>query len=431
MLWQIAQKEFLSNILTLRFLIGFILCQALIVSSEYVLIKDYEARLAAYSELTKRHEEAKKGIKVYSQLEIGVDRPPEPLSIMAMGFDKQLGNTLSVTFKEIPTSAFGSGAGNPLLSVFSAIDVVLIIQIIIGLLTFLFAYDTISGERERGTLALMLSNAVPRHQVLLGKYFGGMLSIVLSLACGLLFGLLVIAQSKSISLTAEIWARIGLICLVSLIYISTLFMLAMLVSSRCKRSTTSLIFILFLWVAFVVLLPNAGAYISRHIHKIKPKAVVDSQIYALENEFWNIVNEDALKNQNLRPRDLWRFQDGNIWTYHLHYPLVITYAPKENMLWYLAGTKFSVPLHFEYAEKKWEIYRQWEKSLIAQSEIAKTISRLSPSWIFYHASSILARTDSQNYVRFMEQVRRYRQEIIDYGQNNKGFSTLTYFDFGK
>jgi hypothetical protein len=92
MLWQIAQKEFLSNILTLRFLIGFILCQALIVSSEYVLIKDYEARLAAYSELTKRHEEAKKEIKVYSQLEIGVDRPPEPLSVIAMGFDKQLGN---------------------------------------------------------------------------------------------------------------------------------------------------------------------------------------------------------------------------------------------------------------------------------------------------------------------------------------------------
>ena len=349
MLWQIAQKEFLSNILTLRFLIGFILCQALIVSSEYVLIKDYEARLAAYSELTKRHEASKKEIKVYSQLEIGVDRPPEPLSVIAMGFDKQLGNTLTVTFKEIPTSAIGSGAGNPLLSVFSAIDIVLIIQIIIGLLTFLFAYDTISGERERGTLALMLSNPIPRHQVLLGKYLGGMLSIVLSLSCGLLFGLLVIAQSESISLTAEIWGRIGLIFLVSLIYISTLFMLAMLVSSRCKRSTTSLIFILFLWVVFVVLIPNTGAYLSRHILKIKPKAVVDSQIDALENEFWNKINEDSRKNQ--RPRDLWRFQEGSISSGSLHYPYVIVYAPKENMLWYLAGTRFSVPLHFEYADK--------------------------------------------------------------------------------
>lgn len=427
MLWQITRKEFLSNILTLRFLIGFILCQLLIVASVFVLIVDYEARLDAYSESVGKHEKEKREIKVYSQLEIGVDRPPEPLSIIAMGFDKQLGNSLKVSFKEIPMSASGSEGGNPLLSVFSAIDIVLIIQLIIGLLTFLFAYDTISGEREKGTLALMLSNSVPRHKVLLGKYLGGMLSIVISLSVGLLWGLLVIVQSESVSLTAEIWGRIGLIFTVSLIYISTLFTLAMLVSSKFKASTTSLIFLLFLWVAFVTLIPNAGAYLSRHVHKIEPIAVVTSQVDALNGEYWNKIREDSQRNRNLRPRELWRFQEGVIWSGGLHYPYVIKYAPKENMLWYLTGTKFCVPLHFEYAEKKWQIYRKWENSLAAQSKIAQNISRLSPSWVYYHASSILAGTDSQNYMRFMKQARRYRQEIIDYGRNNKGFSTLAYF----
>ena len=48
MIWTIAGREFLSNIITLRFLIGFTLCLVLIVSSTYILVDDYTARLKAY-----------------------------------------------------------------------------------------------------------------------------------------------------------------------------------------------------------------------------------------------------------------------------------------------------------------------------------------------------------------------------------------------
>ena len=41
-IWIIARREFTENILSLRLLIGLIVCLALFVASTYVLMEDYE-----------------------------------------------------------------------------------------------------------------------------------------------------------------------------------------------------------------------------------------------------------------------------------------------------------------------------------------------------------------------------------------------------
>ena len=79
------------------------------------------------------------------------------------------------------------GSDNPFLSIFLAVDVIFVFKIVLSALAILFAYNTISGEREDGTLKLVLSNPVPRDALVLGKYLGGMLSlfpiVVMSFAC--------------------------------------------------------------------------------------------------------------------------------------------------------------------------------------------------------------------------------------------------------
>jgi len=67
MLWLIIRREFVSNILTFRFMVGFILCLLLFVSSAYVLTKDYEQRLANYSDLVTKHRDELAKVKVYAK----------------------------------------------------------------------------------------------------------------------------------------------------------------------------------------------------------------------------------------------------------------------------------------------------------------------------------------------------------------------------
>ena len=62
---------------------------------------------------------------------------------------------------------------------------------VLSLIAILFTFDSISGERERGTLRLMLANSIPRHTVLLGKFLGALISISAPLTLAVLMNLLI------------------------------------------------------------------------------------------------------------------------------------------------------------------------------------------------------------------------------------------------
>jgi ABC-type transport system involved in multi-copper enzyme maturation permease subunit len=430
MIWIITKRELLSNIITFRFLVGLTLCLALITASAFVLTKDYKVRLESYNENVRAHENALKNYRVHYQIEVSVDRPPAPLGFLCIGSDKELGNMVeAVSYKEVPREAVGQGSNNLLMGVFSSVDMALIIQVVLSLLVLSLSYDAISGEREMGTLALMLSNPLPRYHVLLGKLIGGMITIVIPLAAGVLVGLFVVLTSGSVVLDSSAWARIWLVFLCSLLYLSAIFMMGLFVSAKTRSSATSLLILLFIWVASVMLLPNMGPYVAKHLRKVEDKAVVDANIGALENEFFikGMEYGTKLRNAGEYPPDLWRFMEGHAWNLYHPYPSDVQYAPKENMIWFLKGLKYCLPLHLFSADKIWDVYSSYERELRRQVTLSDNISRISPAWTYYNATSVLVGTDSNVYTQFMVQARQYRQELIDYSRSRKGFSTLSFF----
>jgi len=119
--------------------------------------------------------------------------------------------------------------------------------------------------------------------------------------------------------------------------------------------------------------------------------------------------------------------DGSIRSYGNPYPIMVRYAPRENMIWFLEGLKYCIPLHRKHANEVWELYRVYEEGLHRQTALAENLSRISPAWTYYNAASALAGTDSNLYNRFMDQARRYREKLIEYSNSQKGLSTLSFF----
>jgi ABC-type transport system involved in multi-copper enzyme maturation permease subunit len=430
MIWIITKRELLSNIITFRFLVGLSLCLVLITASTFVLTKDYKVRLESYSENVSKHEDELKNYRVHYQISVSVDKPPAPLGFLCIGSDKELGNMVEgVSYREVPMSAAGQGGNNPLMGVFLRLDMALIIQVVLSLLVLSLSYDAISGERERKTLALMLSNPLPRYHVLLGKLIGGMITIAIPLAVGMLFSLLVVLGSGFIILSISEWARIWLVFISSLLYLSVIFMMGMFVSARARSSATSLLILLFIWVFLVMLLPNMGPYVARHLRKVENKAVLGTKIWALVDEFNTKASDYGIPlwEAGKYPPDLWRFMRGEVRHDGHPYPKIVQYAPRENMIWFLEGLKGCLPMHLEYANKIWEVYSSYERELRRQATLSDSISRISPAWVYYNATSILAGTDVNAYMRFMDQARQYRQQLIDYSRAKKGFSTLSFF----
>ena len=190
-LWLIIQREFTSNVLTSRFMIGFVVCLMSTAAAVFVQVEDYEKRLSAYHTALQEHQQETRTWDLYSQINPKAHRKPNPLSIFNVGMEKSGADMVSI---ELATpiwekEAQKQGSDNPFLSIFLSVDVIFVFKIVLSALAILFAYNTISGEREDGTLKLVLSNPVPRGELVLGKYLGGVLSlfpiVVMSFSVGI------------------------------------------------------------------------------------------------------------------------------------------------------------------------------------------------------------------------------------------------------
>ncbi len=426
MVWTIARKQLLTNMLTFKFVVGLVLCLALFSLSAVILTRDYEERLASFNSAASQHMAKLHRARVYSHIRVSIDRRPSILSPICEGFDKRFAGSVDVSYTEIPTINVGQSEKNPLMVALKSIDLVAIVQIVLGLLALLFAYDSSSWERERGTLALTLANPVPRHVVLIAQYLGGLLTILPMFFAGIGVALLIMTGSRSVMFSAGDWRMLGLIVLLSVFYLSLLTLIGMLISTLARSTAASLIFVLFFWVVFIILLPNVCAQIASDVRAVEPRSVVDAQARQLYAEFWDHAWDYARRHP--QPGDIWAYsRGGSVYSGDLPYPIQFYYAPREVMLWELEGLKYCLRLEMEYAEKIHSLYRNYEMNLAGQASLARSIGRISPAWTYYHAASILAGTDSENFLRFLERARFYRGELIRYVESKNGLFGPAYF----
>ena len=151
MVWKIARKEFLLNLVSARFIIGFLLCLFLIPFTLTVNIDDYDNQMRVYR-VDKAKAEDSFNVRVYSQLRPEIVKPPEPLSIFCRGISGNVGNRVKIWLGEKPLFATGNAAirDNPLLNSFFSIDFISIIAVIMSLLALIFSYDACTREKEDG-----------------------------------------------------------------------------------------------------------------------------------------------------------------------------------------------------------------------------------------------------------------------------------------
>lgn len=231
-LWLIIQREFVANVLTSRFMIGFLICLMSTAAAVFVQVEDYEKRLTAYHIAVQEHQETVRTWDLYSQVNPKAHRKPNSLSIFNVGMEKSGADMVSI---QLATPIWEKvaqkhGSDNPFLSIFLSIDVIFVFKIVISALAILFAYNTISGEREDGTLKLVLSNPIPRDTLVIGKYLGGMLSLFPIVVISFIIGILIAYASPTTDFNSTDLFRLVAVLILSLFYVSTCYLLGMLLS---------------------------------------------------------------------------------------------------------------------------------------------------------------------------------------------------------
>ncbi len=124
---------------------------------------------------------------------------------------------------------------------------------VIPLIGLLIAYDTIVGERDDGTLLLMLSYPLARGQFLGGKFLGHCAALALATCVGFALAVVIIAVMQPAAQTAQAWMYVGrFIASASLLgasFVGVACLISVLTASKSRAAGLALIG----WLAGVVL----------------------------------------------------------------------------------------------------------------------------------------------------------------------------------
>ncbi len=375
MIWTITKREIHDNLLSSRFALATILCLILIVLGAYVSIKDYEKRIDEYSVGVQEQ----KGPR--SAYEPKVYRKPEVLGIFGQGLERRLGMIADYRdYRSRGTIALAGEMGtfgsrqSAYLSALASIDFNFVVRVVMSLLAIFLAYDAVSGEREAGVLKLSLANSIPRAHILMGKFLGGLFCLVIPLAMSSIVALLMMQLSDTVELGAAEWGRLGIILLLSMLYLAMFYAMGLFVSCITKRSTMTLVVSMLIWILLVVIIPNVGpAMVKRFRHRISRDEMVSQRgkLYAdyherykkkfgLTTNFWD--DSEETKRQK-----------------------------REHGL--------------ELASALFKLSQEHTRELDRETGAGRWIARFSPASAFSFASSTFARTDIGTYKRFKESVK--------------------------
>jgi len=421
MTWQIARKEFLLNLMTFKFAVGTAVCVVLMAVLMPGLVNDYEDQLANYNGNVAANQAEFQSVKAYKQLTPTVYRTPTVLSVFSKGIVDRLESSERIDVDEVSGSASGVGEANTLLSVFPAMDVTLILKIVISVLALLMAYDVISGEREQGTLRLILSNTAPRHQVLLGKLLAGWMSLAVPVTAAFIVGLLILLMSKAIGLTGADWIRIALMYLVSLIFVASMFNLGLLLSSVSRNSAISLVFVLFLWLIFAAILPNASAHLAVELQPIESPEQFTAKLRAITEQRDREINEltTGINSGDTSQSDSSGGAFGNGF---------IMFCNKAYVEYWTRFYAITEPHKTQCIDKLLDVKAAYLSSLVRQKQVADILAGVTPIVLCERLMSTLAGTDFSNFGSFKNRVRAYRHEVADYIANKTAnFAATIYF----
>ncbi|MHB8056145.1 MAG: ABC transporter permease [Candidatus Aminicenantales bacterium] len=247
-------KEIRNHLLSFRFAAVFALLLVIVPVTVLILANDTIRKQDEYS---RRQADIENYLTQYAHFNrltniITPSQPPLPLQALVLGLsaDPNL-NTFD---------------NDPLPVMFPLIDLTFILAILMSLAALIFSYDAVSGEKEDGTLKLMLANGVPRAKILLAKIAGGLAALEIPFLASLAVGLILLLLNPRIAWKGSDWGALGLILAGGLIYVGVFFGLGLLVSSRHATAASSILTCLFLWVLFVLVVPNLSPYVASLVH---------------------------------------------------------------------------------------------------------------------------------------------------------------------
>lgn len=437
----LIRKEIIETMLDLRFVIATLLCVVLIPLGMYVSRKDYEQRLNDYQRSHQMYRQHYGKVTDMYNPEAHGYRPPSALSIFAVGLEHFMPDKVITSRSGLFRTAKDPGIDNPESLLFGKADLLFNVSFVISLAALILAFNSISGDKETGTLRQMISNSVPRGQILLAKIVGNYVTLLMPFVISLIIALIILDASPDISiLSSNLWPAFLIIVLVTLLFILAMVTLGIYISTLTHSSMTSIVALLFVWVILVLGVPKVSPMVAQIIYPIESRNVIALRKQIVTKD---IEEEFKLKRKELFDKCRTAFGvplGGGISNVPGSQADKKAYAQYDREMPSLNEER---QRHIADAIKK--IEQDYRNKRNVQASIGMKLSRISPVSCYTYLVSGLSGTGVAEPDNFNKNAQRYQDEvkkaiydnivIKTYGGANQGtastFETVEGFDRGR
>lgn len=406
MLSTLMTKEIHETIITYRFLIALFLCLILIPLAMYVSLEDFERRNEEYQNSIRLYQEKSEG-RINPEFQAEGFRPPSPLSVFSQGAE----NSLPFKVTTSRNGDFQIGQKMPeknlLVDLFGKIDFAVTVSYVLSIMAIIFTFNCITGEKENGTLRLMIANSAPRWKVLMAKIMGNFLSFLLPFLIAWLIALTILLWSGSVQIfTADRFLPILFIFLVSIIFLFIISNLGVFISTRMSHSVTSMIVLLLIWVLMIFVVPKLSSMVAQIIYPIKSEQVLNSELQMAKRN----LDEKYIEKRRQLLKDMLLTRglnnDSDIFD-KMDDPGVAGIFQKYDQ----SVVAIEQECEKEYASTVKRLEQDYELKKQTQTNIALFISRISPVCCYLNVLSELSGTGISELQNFTDHAQRFQHQV--------------------
>ncbi|MDE0393929.1 MAG: DUF3526 domain-containing protein [Gammaproteobacteria bacterium] len=321
-----------------------------------------------------------------------VMREEAPLSFFDPGVGAWAGTSLFLEGHRQNTANFGDARHATGMLRFGRLTPATVLSLLLPLFVVVAGFASVSAERERGTLRLLLAQGATPAQILTGKVLG---TAAVAALAALPIGLATVAIAVSGSAGPVSMGRMAGLAGIYAAYLVGWVLLTVLVSSFRASSRSALAQLIAVWVVLCVAAPRLGAAVAGALHPLPSRAEFTHQVERALNEVGDSHDPEDPFFRSLRDEYLARYEVASVEELPVNWGGVVSRE----------GEAITSRIHEEHRRDLVEGQRR-------QDRVLSWAGLLSPYLAARDLSMVVSGTDPAALEAFQAQAETYRYDLV-------------------
>lgn len=326
-------------------------------------------------------------------------KPQFPLSLIDPGVEKFTGVSIFLEAHSRNEADNVAAADQTGLSRFGDLTPDFILLFIVPLMIIALGHQSVTKEKEQGTLRIIKTQGISNQQLILGKWLGNYAPVAILTTIIFILAALFIRQID--------WKFVATMWLVYLAYFAIVNSITLVISSFLNNSGISLVILLAIWIVSCLAVPKTASSFTNEKHP-----------YPTRQEFDAAVAED--KKKGLDGHDPWseaskKLEQETLQAYEVSKLEDLPFNFDAFRM--QKGEEHEAAIYFKHNEKLKEVHQK-------QTQVYRSLAFLSPFLPTRFLSMSLASTDYSTHWNFADAAEKHRVEMqrvlnTNFAENSK------------